>query len=49
MTDSEIAIERLSAWVRDYGTHKTDTFIEDLAVVLALAKSHIRERPAEEK
>ena len=34
MTELDYAIERLTAWVRDYGPDKSATFIQDLNTVL---------------
>lgn len=39
MTDAEIAIERLTAWVRDYGDSKPQAFIGDVSMLLAIAKN----------
>ena len=38
MTDAEIAVERLTAWVRDYGDSKPQVFIGDVSMLLAIAK-----------
>jgi len=48
MTDAEIAVERLMAWIRDFGDKKEPAFIGDLSMVLLLAKEHLR-KPADEK
>lgn len=37
MTDAEVAIERLTAWVRDYGDKKPKEFIGDISMLLVLA------------
>lgn len=37
MTDSEIAIERLTAWVRDHGDSKPQVFMGDVSLLLLLA------------
>ena len=38
MTDAEAAIERLTAWVRDYGDSKPQAFIGDVSMLLLIAK-----------
>ena len=38
MTDAEAAIERLTAWVRDYGDSKPQVFIGDVSMLLMIAK-----------
>lgn len=38
MTDAEIAVERLTAWVRDCGDNKPRAFIDDISMLLLLAK-----------
>ena len=43
MTDAEIAVQRLTAWVRDFGDKKEPAFIGDLSMVLLLAKAQLRE------
>jgi hypothetical protein len=38
MTDAEAAIERLTAWVRDYGDSKPQAFVGDVSMLLLIAK-----------
>ena len=38
MTDAEVAIQRLTAWVRDYGDGKPKEFIGDVSMLLLIAK-----------
>ena len=38
MSDFDIALQRLTAWVRDYGDAKPRVFIGDLTLVLMAAK-----------
>lgn len=42
MTDAEIAIERLSAWIRDHGDAKPKAFIGDVAILLVVARDALR-------
>ena len=39
-TDLDIAIERLTAWIRDYGDSKEPVFIGDLSMVVLAARDH---------
>lgn len=43
MTDAEYSIERLTAWIRDYGHEKQAAFIRDLVTVLSLANDAVRD------
>ena len=45
-TDFDIAIERLTAWVRDYGDAKPKEFIGDVSILLLAAREARRERAA---
>jgi hypothetical protein len=38
MTDFEVAVERLTAWLRDYGPTKNKPFVDDVTIVLYVAK-----------
>ena len=38
MTDFDVAIQRLTAWIRDHGDAKPKEFIGDLSIVLLAAK-----------
>jgi len=38
MTDAEVAIQRLTAWVRDYGDSKPQAFVGDVSMLLLIAK-----------
>lgn len=38
MTDFEVAVERLTAWLRDYGPTKNKPFVDDITIVLCVAK-----------
>ena len=38
--DLEHAIERLTAWLRDFGDRKTKAFTDDIAMVVEAAKKH---------
>ena len=42
MTDLEIARERLTVWIRDYGDQKAKEFIGDLSIVLLAAEENKR-------
>lgn len=44
MTDAEIAIERLTAWVRDYGDAKPRGFIGDISMLLVIAKGAVKKK-----
>lgn len=54
MTDMELAVSRLTAWLRDYGDDKAkanDTskaFIGDVTMVVMAAKEQLRQHPADE-
>ena len=37
-SDFDIAVQRLTAWIRDYGDEKTPVFIGDLSIVLLAAQ-----------
>ena len=41
MTDTEIAIERLTDWIKRHADHKQRAFIEDVTLVLAVAREAI--------
>lgn len=41
MSDFEIAIERLTAWIRDYGHAESAIFIGDLSIILLAAKESV--------
>lgn len=45
-TDFDIAIERLTAWVRDYGDSKPKVFIGDVSMLLLAAREARSERAA---
>jgi hypothetical protein len=44
MTDAEIAIERLTDWVRDYGDAKPKEFIGDISLLLVIAKGAMEKK-----
>ena len=46
--DGEIAVERLTAWLRDYGDEKPRVFIGDVSHAVLMAKQLLREHPADE-
>lgn len=48
MTDAVIAIERLTAWVRDFGDNKPKAFIGDISMLLVIAKDAIHSPLAKE-
>lgn len=48
MTEAEIAIQRLTAWVRDHGDAKPQAFIGDVTMVLMLAKAYLAEHPVDD-
>ena len=41
MTDAQIALERLTAWVRDYGDQKPKEFVRDITELLIAAKESL--------
>ena len=43
-SDLEVAIERLTNWMRDYGELKSPTFIGDLSIVLLAANERTKKR-----
>jgi uncharacterized protein YigA (DUF484 family) len=45
MTDADIAIQRLTAWVRDYGDSKPKEFIGDVSMLLMLAAESKQAKP----
>lgn len=42
MTDFETAVQRLTAWLRDYGPTKSWPFVDDITLVLTVAKEAAR-------
>ena len=38
MSDLEIAIERLTSWIREYGDNKPKVFVGDVSIILLAAK-----------
>ena len=44
MTDSEIAIERLTTWVREFGDSKSKVFVNDVRMLLNIVKSDESEK-----
>lgn len=42
MSDLEIAIERMSGWLRDYGDKKPVVFIQDVTMLLVAAQGCIK-------
>jgi ADP-ribose pyrophosphatase YjhB (NUDIX family) len=40
-TDFNIAVQRLTAWIRDYGEKKAPVFMGDLSMVLLAAKENL--------
>jgi len=38
MNDLEIAIERLTSWIREYGDNKPKVFVGDVSIILLAAK-----------
>jgi hypothetical protein len=48
MSDAEIAIERLSVWVRDHGDRMPKTFYGDISILLGIARDAINSPLAKE-
>lgn len=46
MSDAEIALERLTAWVREYGDSKPQVFVGDVSMLLAIAKGAMSKQAA---
>jgi hypothetical protein len=44
MSDFEIAVQRLTAWIRDYGCGKSREFQGDLSIVLVAAQDSVRQQ-----
>jgi len=43
------AVSRLSAWLRDYGDQKQKPFVEDLAIVLEMARKQLADPTDDEE